>query len=378
MKLLLTSICLLAALVVSGQSDTLHWRKGVKLSWDDFKGATPGHKQNSWNLSQWKTSYSIDGSDVLSPRMQVVVYVNRATSWVNDEAKTEENLERNLNRFNLFELGARKSRMKLDSIRVSGDTYTRDEADDIIRKCFDWYDLQNSRMSDDYYYQSRSDYRSYWTTRIDSFFQIWDTYNKYVLIDKSKVGYDYDFTMGLGNWTNHNENLTKAFGFNASFQLGLMQNAWLYGTRLSLTNNVATPEFRQRMGFGLDEPDQFTSAELMLYIGHNIINKPTFRTFFTLNGGRSSISGNNNFVLGSWSYTTSLVTDIVLNRDKKGYEMSNNRYTNFCMRLRFDYNVASYNDFYKPRILLLTIGFSVNGYSPRYARAGSIRPSGLK
>ncbi len=107
------------------QQDTLYWREGVHLTWDDFKSKTPkqaGFAAFSFTIITMSYELKYTG-EVYKPKFTVHSAFQRSKSWVDrkdPKAQTPEILAHEQLHFTIAEITARKLRRNLKSA-----TYTK-------------------------------------------------------------------------------------------------------------------------------------------------------------------------------------------------------------------------------------------------------------
>lgn len=107
------------------QNDTLYWREGVTLTWDDFKSKAPnqtGFAAYTYTIITMGYELKTSG-ETYKPKFTVHSAFQRSKSWVDrkdPKAKTPEILAHEQVHFTIAEITARKLRRNLKSA-----TYTK-------------------------------------------------------------------------------------------------------------------------------------------------------------------------------------------------------------------------------------------------------------
>ncbi|MGB0429081.1 MAG: hypothetical protein ACPGLV_01315 [Bacteroidia bacterium] len=357
---------LLITQITNAQSDTIRWQWGVKLTWDDFK-EEPDGKKYDWTINQWKTTSNLNQGKAENPKIQITIYMNRATSWVKEHAKTLDNLERLNHIFNLYELGARKARFRMDSIVQSGGKYNVDEAEEIIRRSFEWYEFLSTNMANDYNSEERQDFRFHWRNKIDSLFDVYRDYNRFVLNKTAKVGGEYDFQFGATSWNENTAGLLKRNpNFHFSMSAGFVYQKLSIGGRWAINTNSAQPEFINRLGIDLADSDPLLSqGEIQLYAGTRLFQTERLGASLFIGGGSSYIEFLTANRFWAWCYTPSIAFDWDFVKQEKKL----NKNYHYNLRFRVDYSVANFFDYYNSRLLTFSVGLSGFGYGRRYGMA---------
>jgi hypothetical protein len=351
------------------QTDTLTWQWNKKLTWDDFKAEPSAYKSLSHNMSMRYSYRDLSGSDeYLNPRINVLVYMERNISWANDSWKTTENLLKLQNRFDLFELGARKARFFLDSVVASGGSYYYSDAEDYIELAFDWYDRMTDKMYADYNNSRRTGQVAKWERKIDSLFRVYKEYNRYIKAPKGKVGFEFYLDGGPAFWLNRNDQLVQnSAAFAGSVFSGLKIKRSTLGLKFFVANNMAYPELKHRLNFELDEPNQLSTTEIHLYWSRRLIegNRMSFSTL--LMGGSSSVGSINYATTRALGYGAGVVFDFHA-FDKSKPDVP---YMELNLRLKLEYSRANFTYFYNQELFIITLGIGSHGYSTRYNRANT-------
>jgi hypothetical protein len=351
---------------VNAQSDTLRWKWGVKLTWDHFL-EDPKGKDYNWSLNAWNTVSNLGAKKDENPKIQITIYLNKASSYVQPEAKTTDNLERINHIFNLYELGARKARYKLDSITKSGGKYDEEKADRIVERAFEWYTFIKGKLADDYSGRGRDNFRPFWRNKVDSLFKVYRDYNRYELNIKSDFGGEFDLQLGTASWVPATPLYIKhPLNIHFSMIAGGVYKKYSSGLRMGFNGNSATPEFLNEVELSLPTEESFiTQGDLQLYLGRRIFQTTRFGMSVYLAGGGSYLQFGTNPIFWTWSYTPSIAFDW----DMFAPELKDNQHYHINLRFKVDYTVANYFDYYQPRLLTFSIGFSGFGYSRNYGVA---------
>ncbi|MFY0673814.1 MAG: hypothetical protein JXQ87_10430 [Bacteroidia bacterium] len=366
LTILIVSILLLLTTAVSAQSDTVRWKWGLKLTWNHFL-EDPTGKGYDWSLNSWKTVSNLGGKKGENPKIQITIYLNKASSYVQPEAKTTDNLERINHTFNLYELGARKARYKLDSITKSGGKYDAEKARIVIERAFDWYNFITEKLAQDYNGRGRVNFRPFWRNKVDSLFKVYRDYNKYALNIKSDFGGEFDLQLGTASWVPATPLYVK-YPLNIHFSMiaGGVYKKNSAGMRLGANGNTATPVLIQKMGLNMPSEEAYiTQGDLQLYLGRRIFQTTRFGMSFYVAGGGSYLQFATRPLFWTWSYTPSIAFDW----DMFAPELKDNQHYHVNLRFKVDYTVANYFDYYQPRLLTFSIGFSGFGYSRNYGVA---------
>ena len=107
-RLSILTLLLLSSALMQGQSDTISWHDGVKITWADFKGApnksVPYFANTTYLIS---IGYKYRGSDA---KIHVGCYFDRDKSWVIKSKEKDSLLLHEKLHFAIAELFARKAR----------------------------------------------------------------------------------------------------------------------------------------------------------------------------------------------------------------------------------------------------------------------------
>ncbi len=121
------------------QVDKISWRKGVKLTWDDFQGTPNTSSPYIAYTSNWiNYTYNWDGNKKLS--FNVTCSFQRSKSWKNSSHNlTEDILQHEQGHFDIGEIYTRKMRQAFTNYCASHtyNTNTQSDLDGIFHKLLD-------------------------------------------------------------------------------------------------------------------------------------------------------------------------------------------------------------------------------------------------
>ena len=98
-------------------NDTIHWRAGKPLSWEDFKGKPK--KANGLTGEAFCMNYSKyeKPNPLKKTKYKVFAIWDRGKSWIDPKVKTPEELLYYQTLFNIYELNARKLRKEFSETK---------------------------------------------------------------------------------------------------------------------------------------------------------------------------------------------------------------------------------------------------------------------
>ncbi|MGB0429080.1 MAG: hypothetical protein ACPGLV_01310 [Bacteroidia bacterium] len=352
-----------AGVLAASPNDTLHWQWNKKLSWSDFKAKPSAYKKLQWNAETKYIAWDMSSSDqYLNPRVNVVVYFNREASWIRDAQKTDYNLLKIQNKFDLFELGARRARFMLDSVVKSGGKYYYEDAEVYITKAFDWYDRKIDRMYADYRNSTIKDAGAKWERKVDSLLSIYYEYNRFVKEKTGKIGFDFTLETGPSFWLNRNaEHVQNLAAIRGQTSYGILYKEFSFGLQIGICNNWAYPELKHRLNFDIGDPDQLAVRDVHLYLAKRLVdgNKVSFSA--SIMGGRAGVGSVNITTETTWSYGAGIMADYHFQKYKNANAEIN-------LRFKLEYTAADFTYFYQQRLINFTIGLGMYGHGTRYKR----------
>lgn len=133
--------------------DTIFWREGVQLSWDDFNAPI-----NSSELYLATTNANIlleyIHFDYNGAKIRVRAYFNKSKSWAKKDSVDNFILEHELFHFHITEIYARKLRKVISSLKievVTAGPQIRKEFETLIKVLDEWqalYDIETQHSID--------------------------------------------------------------------------------------------------------------------------------------------------------------------------------------------------------------------------------------
>jgi hypothetical protein len=156
-------------IIVKAQQDTLYWREGVSLTWDDFKSKAPkqtGFAAYTYTIITMGYELKTSG-ETYKPKFTVNSAFQRSKSWVDrkdPKAQTPEILAHEQLHFTIAEITARKLRRNLKSA-----TYTKNYRNE-IKEIYEQTLAQGEKMQQRYDRESRhgidKEAQEHWTNLV--------------------------------------------------------------------------------------------------------------------------------------------------------------------------------------------------------------------
>lgn len=150
-------------------SDTLHWSKDRKLTWDDFQGEQGDSINAAITVAAFTTNSKYLTDSTISVVVNAVFY--KSESWVNKKHQTFYNLNHEQRHFDIAEVYARKANEKLKKYKFNRSTVISD-----IQKIFYYYSKERDKMQELYDKETtfpnvNSKKQKEWDAKIDKWLQ---------------------------------------------------------------------------------------------------------------------------------------------------------------------------------------------------------------